>query len=214
MTFTEFVAYYGLARSEGLRAALPHRRLPRAAPDRARDAAQTEELDDIIEWLGELVRQTDSSLLDEWEALSDPARAHRLPRRRPAAVAAALSRHRQRPRLPGDGAQRDVPARRAASPGAAGRTSPPSTRGLSAEQWQAAGEAYCGGARRRRHRPRRPRPGDAAPRRTARGRAVRVQIIDDPEGDHDWRITASVDLDASDAAGEPVLTTLSLAAYG
>ena len=38
------------------------------------DAAKTEELDDLIEWLGEVVRQTDSSLLDEWEPLSDPSR--------------------------------------------------------------------------------------------------------------------------------------------
>ena len=37
------------------------------------DAVRTDELDDIIEWLGAVVRQTDSSLLDEWEALSDPA---------------------------------------------------------------------------------------------------------------------------------------------
>jgi hypothetical protein len=31
------------------------------------------------------------------------------------------------------------------------------------------------------------------------------QIIDDPEGNHDWRITATVDLDASDEAGDLVL---------
>src|SRR5699024_3125706 len=33
---------------------------------------RTEELEDIIEWLGELIRQVDSSLLDEWATLSDP----------------------------------------------------------------------------------------------------------------------------------------------
>ena len=32
------------------------------------------------------------------------------------------------------------------------------------------------------------------------------QIIDDPEGHHDWAIVATVDLDASDAAGEPVIS--------
>ncbi|WP_249026740.1 DUF3516 domain-containing protein, partial [Amycolatopsis pretoriensis] len=32
------------------------------------DEAKTEPLQDLIEWLGELVRQVDSSLLDEWEA--------------------------------------------------------------------------------------------------------------------------------------------------
>ena len=35
------------------------------------------------------------------------------------------------------------------------------------------------------------------------------QIIDDPEGNHDWAIVATVDLDASDAAGEPVVRTQS-----
>jgi hypothetical protein len=37
------------------------------------DAARTEALTDVIEWLGALVRQVDSSLLDEWERLSSGA---------------------------------------------------------------------------------------------------------------------------------------------
>jgi hypothetical protein len=38
------------------------------------------------------------------------------------------------------------------------------------------------------------------------GRTWRVQqIIGDPEGDHDWRILAEVDLDASDEAAELVM---------
>lgn len=38
------------------------------------------------------------------------------------------------------------------------------------------------------------------------GRTWRAQqIIGDPEGDHDWRIFAEVDLDASDEAGELVM---------
>ena len=40
------------------------------------------------------------------------------------------------------------------------------------------------------------------------------QIIDDPEGHHDLAIVATVDLDASDAAGEPVILTASFAAAG
>ena len=36
------------------------------------------------------------------------------------------------------------------------------------------------------------------------------QILGDPEGDHDWRITASVDLDASDDEGELVLDVTGL----
>jgi hypothetical protein len=34
--------------------------------------ARTEDVQDITEWLGETVRQVDSSLLDEWENLTDP----------------------------------------------------------------------------------------------------------------------------------------------
>ena len=40
------------------------------------------------------------------------------------------------------------------------------------------------------------------------------QIIDDPEGHHDWAIVATVDLDASDAAGEPVIRTQSFRSAG
>ncbi len=36
------------------------------------------------------------------------------------------------------------------------------------------------------------------------------QIIGDPEGDHDWRITATVDLAASDDEGELVLDVTGL----
>ena len=37
------------------------------------------------------------------------------------------------------------------------------------------------------------------------------QIVDDPAGDHDWSITATVDLDECDEAGELVLRTTSFA---
>ena len=71
MTFAELVAHYGLARSEGIvlrYLADAYRALRRTVPDHYR----TEELDDLVEWLGELVRQVDSSLLDEWEQLTSP----------------------------------------------------------------------------------------------------------------------------------------------
>src|SRR4051794_170145 len=69
MTFTEYVSFYGLTRSEGLVLRYlsdAYRTLRSSVPD----AAQTEALDDITEWLGALVRQVDSSLLDEWEQLT------------------------------------------------------------------------------------------------------------------------------------------------
>jgi hypothetical protein len=71
MTFAELISHYELARSEGVvlrYLADAYRALRRTVPDSSR----TEDLDDITEWLGELVRQVDSSLLDEWEQLTNP----------------------------------------------------------------------------------------------------------------------------------------------
>ncbi|HEX3678080.1 MAG TPA: DUF3516 domain-containing protein [Galbitalea sp.] len=71
MTFGDYINYYKLARSEGL----VLRYLSdayRAARQTIPDEAKTEELLDLIEWLGELVRQVDSSLLDEWDELVNP----------------------------------------------------------------------------------------------------------------------------------------------
>ena len=106
MTFVEYVGHYQLARSEGLvlrYLADTYRALRQTVPDEAK----TEELTDVVEWLGELVRQVDSSLLDEWEKCSPPART-------PSRTAAppldkGRGRHPQHPRLPRAGAQRAVP---------------------------------------------------------------------------------------------------------
>src|SRR5216684_801614 len=71
LTFTEYVAFYGLSRSEGLvlrYLADAYKALRQTVPDEAK----TEELADLIEWLGEIVRQVDSSLIDEWERLRNP----------------------------------------------------------------------------------------------------------------------------------------------
>lgn len=71
MTFSDVVSEYGIARAEGvflryltdawrtLRHTLP--------PESA-----TDELLDIVEWLGELIQQVDNSLVDEWAQLADP----------------------------------------------------------------------------------------------------------------------------------------------
>ena len=69
MTFVEYIGFYQLARSEGLVLRYlsdVYKALLHTVPE----AARTDELTDITVWLGELVRQTDSSLLDEWEALA------------------------------------------------------------------------------------------------------------------------------------------------
>jgi superfamily II RNA helicase len=71
MTFSEYVAFYQLGRSEGLVLRYLSDAF-RATRQTIPDDAKNEELRDLIEWLGELVRQVDSSLLDEWEALTHP----------------------------------------------------------------------------------------------------------------------------------------------
>ena len=72
MSFTELVGFYQLARSEGVVLRYlsdAYRTLRQTVPEEAVD----ERLADLLEWLGETIRQTDSSLLEEWEALSHPA---------------------------------------------------------------------------------------------------------------------------------------------
>ncbi|MDB1090105.1 DUF3516 domain-containing protein [Streptomyces sp. ACA25] len=72
MTFSEFVSHYELARTEGIvlrYLAGAYKALEHTVPD----DLKSEDFQDITAWLGELVRQVDSSLLDEWEQLANPA---------------------------------------------------------------------------------------------------------------------------------------------
>jgi len=71
-SFSGYIKEYGLSRSEGLLLRYlseVYKSLVQTIPELAR----TEELDDLILYLGTLVRGVDSSLLDEWERLRDPA---------------------------------------------------------------------------------------------------------------------------------------------
>ncbi|TJZ58715.1 DUF3516 domain-containing protein [Streptomyces piniterrae] len=71
MTFSEFVSFYELARTEGIvlrYLASAYKALDHTVPD----DLKSEDFQDIIAWLGEMVRQVDSSLLDEWEQLANP----------------------------------------------------------------------------------------------------------------------------------------------
>ncbi len=67
-TFNQYVSRYGLKRSEGLVLRYLtdcYKALVQTVPA----AAVDDRLAEVIEWLGELVREVDSSLLDEWERL-------------------------------------------------------------------------------------------------------------------------------------------------
>ena len=183
MTFADFVQHYQLARSEGIvlrYLAGAYKALDQTVPEEAK----TEELLDVIAWLGELVRQVDSSLLDEWQQLSRP----RPSRCRP--TARSRRRRRRSPRTRGRSGCWS------ATRCSAGSSWPPAGSGTRSASWT----PPTAGTRR---------PG---PRRwtayfeehdvlltgaDARGPALLVvderpgrwavrQIFDDPAGDHDW----------------------------
>jgi superfamily II RNA helicase len=71
MTFGEYVQDYGLKRSEGVVLRYlsdVYKALQQNVPGDLR----TPELDETVLWLGALIRQVDSSLIDEWERLLHP----------------------------------------------------------------------------------------------------------------------------------------------
>jgi hypothetical protein len=214
MTFSELVAHYGIARSEGLVLRYlsdAYRALRQTVPEPVR----TDELEEVIDWLGEVVRQTDSSLLDEWEALTDPEAVARaaagepLPPPRPitgnvrAFTVMVRNAMFQRVRLL---ARDDAHALGELETASGALHDPPRRPVLTADRWREALDAYWA-----EHDELGDGPAARSPqlllidRDAEPGRWHVRQIIDDPEGHHDWALTAVVDLDASDVAGEPVV---------
>ena len=183
------------------------------------DDAKTEELQDLIEWLGELVRQVDSSLIDEWESLRNPVADPDGPGPTQAGSGASRS----------DGAA--VPVGPSASPSVlanlrafrvlvrnelfrrvqlaaledwAALGELDAAAGFDADAWASALDPYfddhdrigTGGDAR----------GPAMLMITEGPREWTVrQILDDPAGDHDWGVSATVDLEASAEAGVAVV---------
>ncbi|MDP7549693.1 MAG: DUF3516 domain-containing protein [Acidimicrobiales bacterium] len=69
--FRQYVEHHGLKRSEGV--VLRYlTQAYKAVVQNVPDENKTEELRDLEAWLGETVRQVDSSLIDEWEKLRNP----------------------------------------------------------------------------------------------------------------------------------------------
>jgi superfamily II RNA helicase len=217
MTFGEFIAFYSLSRSEGVVLRYlsdAYRALGQTVPVELR----TEDLRDIIEWLGELVRQVDSSLLDEWEELIHPdlskhaAEAEAIAPPPPRTVTTnrraffVLVRNElfRRVQLAALDRVQELGVLEAEAAVLAEAAAPSFTE----LDWDEALEAYYAdhdeiGT-------------DAAARSSAmilvdetpeKSDGVwRVrQILADPAGDHDWGISADVLLDASAAAGVAVL---------
>ncbi len=207
MTFSELIGDYQLARSEGLVLRYlsdVYKTLGRTVPTMAR----TTELEDITEWLGELVRQTDSSLLDEWEELINPTTD-------PAEVRAKADGNAPPRPVTGNARAFRVLVRNAmfrrVELAAFGRWTAlaelDGDDGWDAAAWMEAMAAY-----REEYDSIGTGPGSRGPdlfmvEERATTWSVR-QTFDDPEGDRDWGITAQVDLALSDEIGEAAVTIL------
>jgi superfamily II RNA helicase len=199
LTFSEYVAFYGLSRSEGLvlrYLADAYKALRQTVPDEAK----TEELTDLIEWLGEIVRQVDSSLLDEWERLRNPSAVASAPADgQPASVTSNVRAFRvlvrnalfHRVKLAAVGDYESLGGLDSSS-------------GWDAAAWADAVEPYFEVHDEILTGPDARGPALLIIDQRPGGWAVR-QIFDDPAGDHDWGINAVVDLAASDEAGSAVL---------
>jgi hypothetical protein len=157
----------------------------------------------MIEWLGVLVRGIDSSLLDEWEALTHPEDledgASEIRPTSPRGLSAqtkvlrTMVRAAMWQRVEHFAFEREE--RLAVLDGASGWDRP---------RWAAAMDAYYDTY---------DEVGIDGPARspqllqiTEESRLWRIrQVLDDPERNHDWAIEAELDLEATDEAGEPVL---------
>ncbi|WP_396644016.1 DEAD/DEAH box helicase [Microbacterium sp.] len=197
-SFGEYVSLYQLARSEGLVLRYlsdAYRAIRQTVPV----DAQTPDLLDLIAWLGEVVRQVDSSLVDEWEQLINPADDPAAPVV-PPAPPSILTNHRAFVVLVRNEMFRRVQL--------AALQRDDELAELDADvDWSAALDAYfdehdsigTGGAARSSAYV------DIDESAAADGLWRVEQTIDDPDGDHDWRIRAEVDLAASEEEGTAVV---------
>ena len=201
MSFGEYVSFYQLQRSEGLVLRYlsdAFRAIRQTVPDEAKD----EELLDLIEWLGELVRQVDSSLVDEWSELVDPA-SH-LPEDEapvvPPAPPSVVTNRRAFTVLVRNELFRRVQLAALERDEELAELDPD-------VDWPAALDAYyadhdsigAGGPARS------PRLVTIDETDAATGVWRVEQVIDDPAGDHDWRIRGEVDLEASAEEGTAIV---------
>ena len=195
-SFATFVRRYRLERSEGL--VLRYltdtwRTLDRSLPDDVFVPA----LEDVVEWLGELIRATDATLLDEWTLLAGgPVHDHLAPVTPDVGPSGAPPAWRTIVRTAAFGWV-ELLARRAYGT-LAGRS------GWGEQQLLEAMAAYWAEY---------DAIGTDADARSSRNcslveeptRWVVTQQLADPAGDGEWRFVAVVDLDLAEAEGAPTL---------
>ncbi|MBK0422461.1 DUF3516 domain-containing protein [Leucobacter sp. CSA2] len=210
--FRDLVSFYQLGRSEGgvLRyLSDAYRAIERTVPEQAKSP----ELDELIEWLGELVRQVDSSLIDEWEELAHPdPEKHREVAENAAAIAppparSVLGNERAFLVMLRNALFRRVQAAAFERYGELAELD--GAHGFGEQRWRDALAGYYTEYDEIRV--------DADARsaalleldRSAESVAAGVwrfrQVLLDPEGDRDWAITGTIDLAESEAEGEPAV---------
>ncbi len=217
--FRDFVSAHDLGRAEGtvLRyLSDAFRAIERTVPE----PAKTDELNALVDWLGELVRQVDSSLLDEWNAAQTlehdaddgvldatlaAAAAHRAHEDLAPPVRAVTENERAFTVMVRNAVFKRVLAAAFDRVEELGELDGP--HGFGEGEWDAALERYydeydsmgSGAAARSVGLLTIDRSASASG--TWRFR----QVLDDPAGDHDWAIEGVVDLAASAEVGDAVI---------
>ena len=199
--FKGYIQKLNIARSEGILLrylAEAFRSLDRTVPV----AKRNEQLEDIISWLGFMVRSVDSSLVDEWEAAGDPAALDMAP---PSAADQVVADRRGVTLLVRNALIRRVTLAARERYDQLGELD--SDFGMTATRWERVLDAY--------HERHEEILTDADARSSAMlsideadEQAAHVwhihQIFADEDGDHDFGIMADLDLDATQEEGEAV----------
>jgi hypothetical protein len=207
LTFRQYIEHHGLKRSEGvvLRYLSDcYRALVQNIPAEHR----TDDLVDLTEWLGTLVRQVDSSLLDEWERLLHPDQALEAEVRPPTDEAPDITRNERAFRvmvrnttfrwvqLLARRRYHDLAGELAALAPAGGDGVP---------AWTAAGLEGALAAYWDEHDRIDTGPDARSPARVLEQGDRVVQIVHDPEGHDEWRLVGHLDRAASRAEGRAVV---------
>jgi len=206
MSFTEYVKEYGLRRSEGVLLRYlsnAYKALVQTVPENAK----TDEVYDLTEWLGGVVRGVDASLLDEWERLKDPE-----------AVAKAIEEEPEEQDITRDRkaftvlvrnavwrvvqafARRDHVRALKLAPGAAGES-------MELEALDEAFAPYWDAYDRIHTDPVARAPKHCQIEESEDAWTV-TQVLADPEEHHEWALKIRVDLEASREKSRPVLALI------
>ena len=199
--FKGYIQKLNIARSEGILLrylAEAFRSLDRTVPV----AKRNEQLEDIISWLGFMVRSVDSSLVDEWEAAGDPAALDVAP---PSAANQVVADRRGVTLLVRNALIRRVTLAARDHYDQLGELD--ADFGMTATRWERALDAY--------YEQHEEILTDADARSSAMlsideadEQAAHVwhvhQIFADEDGDHDFGIMADLDLDATQEEGEAI----------